>query len=195
MEEILHHLSCIKNLINNGINYQPQLVFFSPDFWTINRKALTLSIHLQAFKCFQFPVLPCVFLEVCGRNSNSKKLPLQGRVRSSISHLDWQVKRCTVSQEAMGKQLPEKQDPLLLLIPINWTPLKSSKTDWPFPKNGKRPPYVPGRTPKEWSTYIYLHENHKFKPNVCKYSSLMEHLGTIIQKGLFWKELAEALQL
>ncbi len=26
MEEILHHLECIKPVVNNGINYQPQLV-------------------------------------------------------------------------------------------------------------------------------------------------------------------------
>ena len=32
MEEILHHLGYIKTLVNNGINYQPQLVSF-PDFW------------------------------------------------------------------------------------------------------------------------------------------------------------------
>ena len=31
---ILHHLKSIKNMVNNGINYQPQLV---QDFWTINR--------------------------------------------------------------------------------------------------------------------------------------------------------------
>ena len=35
MAEILHHLGCKKHLVNDGINYQPQLVF-SPDFWTIN---------------------------------------------------------------------------------------------------------------------------------------------------------------
>ena len=35
MAEILHHLGCFENLVNNGINYQPQLVF-TPDFWTIN---------------------------------------------------------------------------------------------------------------------------------------------------------------
>ena len=31
---ILHHLKSIKDMVNNGINYQPQLV---QDFWTINR--------------------------------------------------------------------------------------------------------------------------------------------------------------
>ena len=37
--QILHHLRCMKplwNPTNNGIDYQPQLVF-SPDFWTINQ--------------------------------------------------------------------------------------------------------------------------------------------------------------
>ena len=34
VEEILHHLGC-KKLVNNAVNYQPQLVSL-PDFWTIN---------------------------------------------------------------------------------------------------------------------------------------------------------------
>ena len=31
MEEILHHLG--RTFVNNGINYQPQLVSCQPDFW------------------------------------------------------------------------------------------------------------------------------------------------------------------
>ena len=27
-----NHLGCDRNPVNNGIKYQPQLVFFSPDF-------------------------------------------------------------------------------------------------------------------------------------------------------------------
>ena len=33
MEEILHHLKDVKDRVNNGMNYQPQLV---QDFWIIN---------------------------------------------------------------------------------------------------------------------------------------------------------------
>ena len=32
MDKILHHLGCIKTLVKNGINYQPELVSL-PDFW------------------------------------------------------------------------------------------------------------------------------------------------------------------
>ncbi len=43
MEEILHNQGCMKPP-NNGINYQPQLVF-SPDFWTIN--SINLHFHCE----------------------------------------------------------------------------------------------------------------------------------------------------
>ena len=37
-----HHLGCKKKLVNNGMNYQPQLVSL-PDFWTINSMGSIIS--------------------------------------------------------------------------------------------------------------------------------------------------------
>ena len=44
-----NHLECNENLVNNGINYQPQLVF-SPDFWTIN----SISLLISAWDSYHF---------------------------------------------------------------------------------------------------------------------------------------------
>ena len=41
-----NHLGCIKNLVNNGINYQDQLVIYR-DFWTIN--SITFNKKRQTF--------------------------------------------------------------------------------------------------------------------------------------------------
>ena len=50
MEEILHHLGCIKPW-NNGINYQPQLV---QDFWTINSMTI-YAIYLSKNASLKVP--------------------------------------------------------------------------------------------------------------------------------------------
>ena len=48
MEEIPNnHLGCIPNPVNNGINYQLQLVF-TPDFWTINSMSRKIWARVDA---------------------------------------------------------------------------------------------------------------------------------------------------
>ena len=46
------HLRCIKPLVNNGINYQPQLV---PDFWNINSTFRTPATSTEAWAAMQIP--------------------------------------------------------------------------------------------------------------------------------------------
>ena len=69
MEEFLHHLGCIKPLLNNGRNYQ-HINWWMPDF-SHQQYLQMLSFHSLPNSCFRFSCLPRFRAKICRKPAPS----------------------------------------------------------------------------------------------------------------------------